>query len=187
MPDPTQTDAAVQTVILRKGNHASPARGACVMELASMLAGERFSDHPAAVCPVLAAFLRGYNDAIPSGQEDELYPYASLVVGTHGSRRVGAERARRLLEWAGAEPARGRTARWSSPWPTDWDATIRPAVRFAVRLEPAARRAEAVAQLLAALVDLGGRAREPFAAPRAARVASDAQRPASSGAGAVSA
>jgi len=100
MPDPTQTDAAVQTVILRKGNHASPARGACVMELASMLAGERFSDHPAAVCPVLAAFLRGYNDAIPSGQEDELYPYASLVVGTHGSRRVGAERARRLLECA---------------------------------------------------------------------------------------
>ena len=29
----------------------------CVMELASMLAGERFGDRPVSVCPVIGAFL----------------------------------------------------------------------------------------------------------------------------------
>ena len=48
-----------QTVTIRRGKHASPDRGACVVELASMLAGERFSDHPPTVCPVIAGFLRG--------------------------------------------------------------------------------------------------------------------------------
>jgi hypothetical protein len=42
-----------QTIKLSKGKHTSPEDGACVMELASMLAGEQFSDHPASVCPVL--------------------------------------------------------------------------------------------------------------------------------------
>ena len=35
-----------QTVKLSRGKHDSPDEGACVMELASMLAGEDFSDHP---------------------------------------------------------------------------------------------------------------------------------------------
>jgi len=35
-----------QTIRLSRGKHSSPEEGACVMELASMLAGEPFSDHP---------------------------------------------------------------------------------------------------------------------------------------------
>ena len=35
-----------QTIKLSRGRHSSPEHGACVMELASMLAGEGFSDHP---------------------------------------------------------------------------------------------------------------------------------------------
>jgi hypothetical protein len=34
-----------------RGQHANPERGVCVMELASMLAGEPFTDHPRSVCP----------------------------------------------------------------------------------------------------------------------------------------
>jgi hypothetical protein len=34
------------------------------MELSSMLAGEPFTDHPVAVCPVIGALLRTYNDTI---------------------------------------------------------------------------------------------------------------------------
>src|SRR5947209_10781009 len=53
-----------QTIKLSKGKHSSPDSGACVMELASMLAGEPFTDHPQTVCPVIGSFLRAYNDSI---------------------------------------------------------------------------------------------------------------------------
>jgi hypothetical protein len=43
------------------------------MELASMLAGEPFSDQPKSVCPVVAAFLRGYNDAVDDETRQDLY------------------------------------------------------------------------------------------------------------------
>ena len=46
-----------QVVRLSAGRHASPEDGACVRALASMLAGECFSDHPRAVDPCLGAFL----------------------------------------------------------------------------------------------------------------------------------
>ena len=51
-----------QTVRLARGKHADPDAGVCVMELASMLADEPFTDHPQCVCPVIASFLRSYND-----------------------------------------------------------------------------------------------------------------------------
>ena len=58
------SDVSHQVVRLGRGKHSSPDQGACVMELASMLAGERFGDRPRAVCPVIGAFLRTYNDAL---------------------------------------------------------------------------------------------------------------------------
>jgi|SRR5579863_573591 len=77
-----------QTVQLSKGKHASPEEGACVVELASMLAGEPFNDHPASVCPVIAAVLRSYNDRVDDGRRQELYPYAARIVGTRGSAHL---------------------------------------------------------------------------------------------------
>src|SRR3954453_15671349 len=77
-----------QTVQIRKGRHDSPDRGACVIELASMLARHPFRDHPRGVCPVIAGFRRRYNDLVRHGQHDELCPYAALVVGTAGPRAV---------------------------------------------------------------------------------------------------
>ena len=58
------TEFRHQTVRITKGRQSSPAHGTCVIELASMLAGERFSDHPQSVCPVIAGFLRAYNDLL---------------------------------------------------------------------------------------------------------------------------
>jgi hypothetical protein len=66
-----------QTIRLSKGKHASPSEGACVMELASMLAGEPFSDRPASVCPVIAGFMRAYNDRIDDERRQDLYRYAA--------------------------------------------------------------------------------------------------------------
>jgi hypothetical protein len=52
------SDPPFRTVRLGKGAHASPESGACIVEPASMRAGERFSDHPRSGCPVIAGFLR---------------------------------------------------------------------------------------------------------------------------------
>lgn len=144
-------ESRFQTVRISKGKHDSPARGACVMELASMLAGERFDDHPQSVCPVIAGFLRGYNDLLPDGQHDELYPYAALVVGTNAPRSVRRARARALVAWAdGGRPARRRFYVRLQPW----DMIALPAVEAALRMDPDRRRV-AVAALLDELCALG--------------------------------
>ena len=88
-----------QTVRLTRGRHQGPDQGACVMELASMLAGEPFSDHPTSTCPVIGAFLRAYNDGLPEDRRQDLYEYAAKVVGTSAGRRVRRMRARLCLEW----------------------------------------------------------------------------------------
>jgi hypothetical protein len=86
-----------QTVVLERGRHPTPSEGACVMELASMLAGEPFSDHPRSVCPALGAILRPYNDSLPDERRQDLYVYASRVVGTRGSRELTRRRTREAL------------------------------------------------------------------------------------------
>lgn len=92
--------ASHQTVRLSRGRHSSPERGACVMELASMLDTGPFTDHPRTVCPVIAAFLRSYNDWIDDGRRQDLYAYAAKVVGSRTSRSVEQARTRRLMKWA---------------------------------------------------------------------------------------
>jgi hypothetical protein len=95
-----------QTVQIKRGAHSSPEEGACVMELASMLAGERFSDRPRAVCPIIAAFLRSYNDAVDDDRRQDLFPIASAVVGTATSDAdVIAERVHLIAEWGRAQLA----------------------------------------------------------------------------------
>ena len=89
-----------QTIKLSKGKHSSPEDGACVMELASMLAGEAFTDHPVSVCPVIGSFLRAYNDSVDEKRRQSLYEYASKVVGSRGPQRTQRARAERLALWA---------------------------------------------------------------------------------------
>ena len=89
-----------QTVRLGKGKHHSPEHGACVMELASMLAGEPFSDHPPSVSRPIAAFLRRYNDLLDDRRRQDLYPYASKAVGTVADAEAEDQRVERLLSWA---------------------------------------------------------------------------------------
>lgn len=89
-----------QTIKLSRGRHTGPGNGACVMELASMLAGERFSDHPRSVCPVIGSFLRGYNDLVDDDRRQNLYEYAALVVDSRASAAVQRARADLLTAWA---------------------------------------------------------------------------------------
>src|SRR3954469_18024456 len=143
------SDATFQTVRLRRGAHVSPARGACVVELASMLAEERFSDHPRSVCRVIAGFLRVYNDRLPESDLDELRPLAAMVVGSASSRSVRRRRRRRLVAFVQAEAPRRGVGRFAAP-----DVVVVAAARTAAALDPRLRTA-AVADLVAELVAMG--------------------------------
>jgi hypothetical protein len=102
-----------QTIRLSKGKHATPGEGACVMELASMLADEPFSDRPATVCPVIGGFLRAYNDRIDDDRRQDLYRYAAEIVGTRAAADVERARERRCLAWADEmRRQRPRPLRW---------------------------------------------------------------------------
>jgi hypothetical protein len=99
-----------QTVRLSKGRHRSPTHGMCVMELASVLAGERFSDYPEAVCPVIGSLLRAYNDRLDQDRRQALIPYAAQVVGTRAGHETARLRAERCVEFARA--VRDALPRW---------------------------------------------------------------------------
>src|SRR5438270_751120 len=86
-----------QTMKLSRGRHSSPEHGACVMELASMLAGESFSDHPRTVSRPIASFLRSYNDLVDDRRRADLYRYAAQTVGTVASTEVEEARTARLM------------------------------------------------------------------------------------------
>ena len=89
-----------QTIKLSRGRHSSPEHGACVMELASMLAGEGFTDHPRSVSRPIASFLRGYNDLVDDQRRADLYRYAAQTVGTASSPALENARITHLLTWA---------------------------------------------------------------------------------------
>jgi hypothetical protein len=95
---------------LEFGSHDSPDDGVCIVELASMLAGEPFSDRPACVCPVVAAYLRGWNDRLGHRDRQRLVPYAERVVGSRADRATTDLRRDVCLVAAGAG-LRGGTVR----------------------------------------------------------------------------
>ena len=118
MPQRVPSHPSHQTVRLGKGKHASSREGVCVMELASMLADEPFTDQPRSVCRVIAALLRAYNDGADDQQRQQLYGVATRVVGTRDSREVERRRAERcaalMVELHTGQP---RLRRWLRPSP----------------------------------------------------------------------
>ena len=67
--------------ILSRGKHRSPRRGACFMELASFLAGEKWSDSPACTHPLLAEVARSVNDRTSDAGRPLLAPLIPSVIG----------------------------------------------------------------------------------------------------------
>lgn len=73
--------------VLSRGRHRRPSQGACFMEYASFLAGERWSDSPACTHPLLAALARGVNDTIGDAARQQLVELVPSVVGLKGEDR----------------------------------------------------------------------------------------------------
>jgi hypothetical protein len=74
--------------VLSRGKHRSPKRGACFMEFASFLAGERWSDHPSCTHPLLAHLARLVNDNLSDGDRQQLVTLIPTVVGRRGDEHT---------------------------------------------------------------------------------------------------
>lgn len=86
----TALTAPTALPLLQRGSHAHPDDGACFMEFASLLAGERFTDRPRCTHPVLAAVARAVNDAVGDRTRQQLVPLIPDVIGVgRDDRRAG--------------------------------------------------------------------------------------------------
>jgi hypothetical protein len=167
----------IGSVRLDPGHHRDARDGVCIVELASILAGERFSDAPRCVCDVIASFLRSWNDRLGYADRQRLLPYAERIIHTVGDPDATRRRRDLCLAFAGAEVEGGVIGRF---W---WRLRMRAklAVRIglgrAVKLdrgagEYAARLCfgrdgpDAAFDLLDRLLEVGADQREPEAAPQ---------------------
>jgi hypothetical protein len=71
--------------VLSAGRHRNPRKGACFMEMASFLAGERWSDHPSCTHPLLASLARLVNDSLGDSERGRLVTLIPDVVGLTGT------------------------------------------------------------------------------------------------------
>lgn len=74
--------------MLARGRHRRPTKGACFMELASFLAGERWSDHPSCTHPLLATLARTVNDQMSDEGRQRLAPLVPSVIGLRSEDRA---------------------------------------------------------------------------------------------------
>lgn len=93
----------LQHVLIRglaKGTHSNPDEGMCAMEAVAYVAGEPFSDHPKCASPVISAFLRAWNDALPDKDRNRLLrPLIPNLVGSRGTQEVEVRRSYLALDW----------------------------------------------------------------------------------------
>jgi hypothetical protein len=106
-------DRSVPEIVpqLSRGKHRGPRKGACFMELASYLAGERWSDHPSCTHPLLAALARLVNDHTSDAGRSDLAALVPSVIGltsddTHVDVQITLRSATTALPVAAAERQR---------------------------------------------------------------------------------
>lgn len=91
-------------LILREGEHSEDSQEFCAMEAVAFVAGEPWSDHPECACPVIATFIRSWNDTISDDAERTrlLTPLIPKLVGSRGSKAVELSRAMLCVDWSAA-------------------------------------------------------------------------------------
>lgn len=137
--------------ILSQGRHRSPRRGACFMEFASYLAGERWSDHPKCTHGTLAHLARMVNDLTSDAARARLTPLIPSVIGltsddplldillavkaASAALPIAAEERQRSL----AVATRGAIAALAE-YDDEYAARVRARAQAALRAAPAADR-----------------------------------------------
>ncbi|MCU1443964.1 MAG: hypothetical protein JWQ59_2114 [Cryobacterium sp.] len=137
--------------VLSPGKHRNPRKGACFMEYASFLAGERWSDHPACTHAGLAHLARMVNDCTSDAGRSRLAPLIPSVIGltsddprldlviavraASAALPIAAEERQRAVA-VGAIVSAGRLERMGGAEPVDVQGSLRAAFAAA----PAAER-----------------------------------------------
>lgn len=100
-PTPTiDPERLAKVTTLDQGAHNSPDDGMCILEAVAYITGGLFSDHPSCVCPVISAFLRSWNDALPTDERNALLlPLIPRLVGTRGSKALETRRSYMAVDW----------------------------------------------------------------------------------------
>ncbi len=90
----------LDTINLKPGRHDSGDE-MCAMEAAAYIAGEPLSDHPQCVCPVIASFIRSWNDGLPNDETRTrlLIPLVKLVIGSRSTPEIENRRTWMILDW----------------------------------------------------------------------------------------
>jgi hypothetical protein len=83
---------------LAYGTHPNPQDGRCAMEWVAHLAGERHSDQPNCVSPVVRALCVALNDGLNCTERQRLRPYLTRTIGTTGDG-LDESRAWMALDW----------------------------------------------------------------------------------------
>ena len=90
----------IQTLSLKAGAH-SPNSTFCILEAVAFVAGEPWSDHPECACPIIGAFLRSWNDFLPTDADRDrlLKPLIRDLVGSKSTKEVEQKRALLCADW----------------------------------------------------------------------------------------
>ena len=84
---------------LKSGAH-KPNSTFCVMEAVAFVAGEKWSDSPECACPVISAFLRSWNDALPTDADRDrlLKPLIPQLLNTR-NKSLEEKRSLMAADW----------------------------------------------------------------------------------------
>jgi hypothetical protein len=98
---PKLDPADLPLIVLKNGGHGSRNNGLCAMEAVSWLAGEEHSDHPECVCPVIGAFMRQWNDDLPTDEDRNrlLLPLLPKILDTASTPEVRLARVMLIIDW----------------------------------------------------------------------------------------
>ncbi len=92
-------DKLEQITTLARGKH-DEGEAMCAMEAVAWLAGEPWSDAPQCASPVIAAFVRSWNDALPDADRARLLlPLLPDVIGTRTTDADDETRAWMATDW----------------------------------------------------------------------------------------
>jgi hypothetical protein len=91
--------ARLEVITLESGAH-QPNGTFCAMEFVAWMAGEAWTDHPACVSPVVAAFARNWNDSLDTADRNRLLkPLLLDMVGTATTPGDEETRAWMATDW----------------------------------------------------------------------------------------
>ena len=95
------TTEKLDDLVLLHGKHETRADGVCAMEAVAWLAGEPHSDAPQCTCPVIASFVRRWNDRIRDNERRTrvLRPMLTKMIGTRSTYEVEQRRAMLIMDW----------------------------------------------------------------------------------------